>query len=380
MKLRRFVSVLALLAGLSLTGLGLSGEAAAAGKPVNYVALGDSYSAASGVLPLDSSAPLECLRSSLNYPHVLAEKLGANLTDVTCGAAETSHFSESQYPGVAPQLDALGQDTDLVTMTIGGNDSGVFIGAIASCGSLGVVSLGQGSPCQDTFGSQFEDTIKGTTYPSLVEALKAVHEKAPKARVAILSYPWIMPETDGCYPQMPVAKGDVPYLRSLQRTLNDAVRRAAQETDSIFVNLNGVSNGHDACQAAGTRWIEPVLLGSNPVIVHPNALGESKMAEETLKVLAEDEGENSQPAGPPQTRIVKVRIKGKKRKATFRFRSSEPSSTFRCRLDRRAFRNCKNPKTYKHLKPGKHVFRVAAIDENGRVDPSPAVLRFRIRR
>jgi hypothetical protein len=178
---------------------------------------------------------------------------------------------------------------------------------------------------------------------------------------------------------MPVAKGDVPYLRSLQRTLNDAIRRAAQETGSIFVNLNGVSNGHDACQAAGTRWIEPVLLGTNPVIVHPNALGESQMAEQTFKALADDEGEDSKPARPPQTRIVKARIKRKKRKATFRFRSSEPNSTFRCRLDRRAFRNCRNPKTYKRLKRGKHVFRVAAIDENGRVDKTPAVFKFRIR-
>jgi len=375
MKLRlSFVSVLALLATMAVVG-----PAAGAGAAVKYVALGDSYSAASGVLPLDTSAPLECLRSSLNYPHVLAEKLGAELTDVTCGAAETSHFSASQYPAVAPQLDALGQDTDLVTMTIGGNDSGVFIGAILSCGSLGLVSLGQGSPCHDTFGSQFEDTIKGTTYPSLVEALNAVRDRAPKARVAILSYPWIMPEVDGCYPQMPVAKGDVPYLRSLQRTLNDAIRRAAQETGSIFVNLNGVSNGHDACQAAGTRWIEPVLLGTNRVIVHPNALGESQMAEQTFKALADDEGEDSKPARPPQTRIVKARIKRKKRKATFRFRSSEPNSTFRCRLDRRAFRNCRNPKTYKRLKRGKHVFRVAAIDENGRVDKTPAVFKFRIR-
>ena len=29
------------------------------------------------------------------------------------------------------------------------------------------------------------------------------------------------------------------------------------------------------------RWIEPVLRGTNPVIVHPNALGESQMAAQT---------------------------------------------------------------------------------------------------
>ncbi len=33
------------------------------------------------------------------------------------------------------------------------------------------------------------------------------------------------------------------------------------------------------------RWVEPVLQGTNPVIVHPNALGESKLAAQTMKVL-----------------------------------------------------------------------------------------------
>ena len=46
-------------------------------------------------------------------------------------------------------------------------------------------------------------------------------------RVAILGYPWILPATGGCFPQMPVATGDVPYLRNEQATLNSAVKRAA---------------------------------------------------------------------------------------------------------------------------------------------------------
>ena len=112
-----------------------------------------------------------------------------------------------------------------------------------------------------------------------------MHAKAPHARVAILGYPWILPETVGCFDKMPVASGDVPYLRHLQATLNDAVARAATATRSTYVDLNGVSEGHDACQPIGTRWIEPVLQGTNPVIVHPNALGESEMAKQTKAVL-----------------------------------------------------------------------------------------------
>ncbi|OLF09920.1 SGNH/GDSL hydrolase family protein [Actinophytocola xanthii] len=268
-----------------VTALSLASPAQAQAEPLNYVALGDSYSAASGVLPPDPTAPLLCLRSARNYPHVIAAETGARLRDVTCGAAETRHFTTSQYPGVAPQVDALGADTDLVTMTIGGNDSGVFINAILACGLAGISTLGHGSPCADRYGSSFEDTVRSTTYPSLVTALAAVRARAPQAEVAILGYPWILPATGGCFERMPVARGDVPYLRSLQSTLNDAVRRAAEANGITYVDLSQASEGHDACQPLGVRWIEPVLQTTNPIVVHPNALGEAAMATETMRVL-----------------------------------------------------------------------------------------------
>jgi lysophospholipase L1-like esterase len=255
-----------------------------AATPIRYVAMGDSYSSASGVLPPDPTG-VSCTRSLVNYPHDIAAATGAQLTDVTCGAAETKDFFESQQPGVAPQLDAVQADTQLVTMTIGGNDSGVFIESIVECGAAGLSTAGQGSPCKDKYGSSFEDTIRSTTYPALVKALQAVRAKAPHARVAILGYPWILPPTVGCFDKMTVAEGDVPYLRSEQATLNDAVRRAAAQTGAKYVDMSVVSEGHDACQPIGTRWIEPVLQGTNPVIVHPNALGESNMAAQTMATL-----------------------------------------------------------------------------------------------
>jgi hypothetical protein len=281
---RLLVSVLSAILLIAL----VAPAAQALGSPLRYVALGDSYSAASGVLPPDLFAPPECLRSIRNYPHVIAADTGAQLKDVTCGAAETSHFFESQYPGVPPQLNALKQDTQLVTMTIGGNDSGVFIDTILACGTAGLSTLGQGSPCKDRYGSSFEDTINTVTYPSLVKTLDAVREKTPTATVAILGYPWIMPVSGGCFTKMPIAQGDVPYVRGIQVTLNEAVRRAAAATGSTYVNFSTVSNGHDACQPPGVRWIEPVLQGTNPVIVHPNALGESEMAAQTMAVLGLD--------------------------------------------------------------------------------------------
>jgi lysophospholipase L1-like esterase len=276
--------LLAAAVACAILVLALAASAAAAG-PLRYVALGDSYSAASGVLPLDPSAPLQCLRSTRNYPHVIARETGAGLTDVSCGGADTNDFFSPQYDGVPPQLDAVARDTQLVTMTIGGNDSGVFINAIVACGTAGLSTLGMGSPCKDRYGSSFEDTIRSTTYPSLVNALRAVRAKAPGAKVGILGYPWIMPSTGGCFTKMPVASGDVPYVRGIQATLNDAVRRAAAATGVSYVDMNTVSNGHDACQPIGVRWVEPVLQGTNPVVVHPNALGEAQMAAQAMAVL-----------------------------------------------------------------------------------------------
>ena len=282
--MRRTLAALAATTAALAVVVSISAPTQAAKHPLRYVALGDSYSAASGVLPPDPSSPL-CARSTANYPHLIAAKTGARLTDVTCGAAETKDFKQSQYPGVAPQLDALRTGTRLVTMTIGGNDNNTFIGAIVKCGAAGLSTLGQGSPCQDMYGNQFRHTIRHSTYPALVKALRAVHRHAPKARVAILGYPWILPKTVGCFDKMPIARGDVPYLRGVQAALNNAVRRAAAGTGSTYVDFSTVSEGHDACRPTGVRWIEPVLQGTNPVVVHPNALGERHMAKRTMRVL-----------------------------------------------------------------------------------------------
>jgi hypothetical protein len=284
---RRILACLTVTAAVAASTVAATAPTATASgtDPLRYVALGDSYSAASGVLPLDPAAPPQCLRSTRNYPHVIAGKTGATLTDVTCGAAQTQDYASSQSPGVAPQLDALRRNTQLVTMTIGGNDNNTFIDSIVECGVAGLSTAGQGSPCKDRYGSSFADDIRTKTYPALVKALAAVHAKAPHARVAILGYPHILPPTDGCFDKMPVAKGDVPYLNGIQATLNDAVRRAAAATGTTYVNVDSFSAGHDACQPIGVRWIEPVLQGTNPVIVHPNALGEARLAARTMRVL-----------------------------------------------------------------------------------------------
>jgi hypothetical protein len=79
---------------------------------------------------------------------------------------------------------------------------------------------------------------------------------------------------------------------------------------------------------------------------------------------------------PPETMIGSKKIKSTK--ATFTFISSEPGSTFQCKLDKHSFKPCSSPKKYKHLSSGKHKFEVRAVDKAGNIDASPAKKKFTI--
>ena len=281
--MRRIAALIAVLA--SAGGLALASPSGAATAPLRYVAMGDSYSAASGNIPPDPTAAPQCLRSTVNYPHVIAAKLGATLTDVTCGGADTSDYATGQYPGVAPQLNALQPNTQLVTMTIGGNDSSVFIDSILECGAAGLSHPRSGQPVQGQVRRILrqhhpEHDVSGARGGAEVGAGQgaACARRDPGLSVDPAGDRGLLPADAG-------GLGRRPYLRDEQATLNDAVRRAAAATSVTYVDMSKVSNGHDACQAVGVRWIEPVLFGTNPVIVHPNPLGESQLAAQTLKVL-----------------------------------------------------------------------------------------------
>jgi hypothetical protein len=82
---------------------------------------------------------------------------------------------------------------------------------------------------------------------------------------------------------------------------------------------------------------------------------------------------------PPQSLIRKVIVDSQHGKATVKFGSNEPGSSFRCKLDGKPFRPCHSPKTYRHLEPGKHKVKVEARDAAGNLDSSPAVKTFKIK-
>jgi hypothetical protein len=81
----------------------------------------------------------------------------------------------------------------------------------------------------------------------------------------------------------------------------------------------------------------------------------------------------------PNTRILSgpPRVTYKTR-AKFRFASTESQSRFQCRLDKRKWKGCRNP-FEGAVKPGKHLFKVRAIDRVGNVDPTPARFGWRVK-
>jgi CSLREA domain-containing protein len=114
----------------------------------------------------------------------------------------------------------------------------------------------------------------------------------------------------------------------------------------------------------------------------PKTGGDSSTDQKEKTPTAKKPGKTKKPGkskgGVPETTITKG-PKGKIHSTTakFKFSSNEKGAKFECKLDRKPFKSCKSPKTYKKLKPGKHVFKVRAV-KGKQVDPTPAKRKFKV--
>jgi len=252
--------------------------AGAAEAAPRYTALGDSYAA--GPLIPNPLTPLGCLKSSNNYGRIAQRTLAfAEYRDATCSGARTDHMTATQNvsPGPnPPQLDSLSADTRLVTLSIGGNDIG-FSDLAQDCVSV----LPFGSPCRDRYtrgGDQISARIAATA-PKVAAALQGIHTRAPLAKVLVVNYSAIFPHSgSGCWPKMPVAPGDVRWLREKQVELNGMLASQAAANGATLVDVYSASVGRDACAGSGTRWVEPYVPGNAAAPLHPNLRGMQAMA------------------------------------------------------------------------------------------------------
>jgi hypothetical protein len=268
----RVLVVLASLAGALSVGAG--GASAA-----NWAGLGDSY-AAGPLIPNQQLNPLGCLRSDRNFAHLAAAALGRSLADVSCSGAKTDDMTAPQNvtPGPnPPQFNALTTDTQIVTLQIGGNDIG-FTSILQNCATANPFA----HPCRDRYVVNGHDTLAdkiAATAPKVAAVLQGIHTRSPGARVFVVNYAAILPETgSGCWPQVPIAFSDVAYLRGVEKNLNAMLAQQAAANGARIVDDYTASIGRDACKSSSTRWVEPLIPGNAAAPFHPNARGEAGIA------------------------------------------------------------------------------------------------------
>ncbi|HMG27398.1 MAG TPA: SGNH/GDSL hydrolase family protein [Acidimicrobiia bacterium] len=263
---------------------------APAQAPVSrYVALGDSFTAGP-LIPTQLDDPVGCFRSDHNYPHLVATSLHVpSFVDVSCSGATTKDMTSPQSvnpgPDNPPQLDGLDAQTQLVTIGIGGNDID-YSEIIRTCAT----SDPSGTPCQDHYVHGGDDEISdriADTAPKIADVLDEIHSRSPGARVFLVNYLSLLPETgSGCFPQVPFADADVPYLRAKEHELNDMLATQAAADDAVLVDAFAAGLGHDACQPPGVRWVEPIATASPAAPGHPNRLGMECTAVAVLAAVA----------------------------------------------------------------------------------------------
>ncbi|MGW0945689.1 SGNH/GDSL hydrolase family protein [Streptomyces sp. NPDC002623] len=287
---RKGVTLLAALGGCALVAASTVPAAAhGGGRDSQYVALGDSYTSGP-FIPRQVDA--NCARSDHNYPSIVAGQLRVSqFKDVSCSGATTEHMWKPQGTN-GPQLDAVGRNSDVVTVQIGGNDIG-FGTIIGTCAQLAPTDP-TGDPCRRHYGASGVDQLSVTiakTAPKIARVLEAVHDRAPRARVLLVGYPDLLPDDgSGCAPSVPFATGDFPYLRDTEKRLNLMLRLVARWNHVEYVDTYGPTIGHDMCKSPAVRWIEPLQPASPAAPAHPNAKGEEAMAGAVLKRLTHGRG------------------------------------------------------------------------------------------
>ena len=252
----------------------------------HYVALGDSF-AAGPFIPVQRTDPLGCARSNHNYPALIAEDLGVTeFTDATCSAAITENMTAVQPVPLGsnpPQFDALRPDTDLVTVSIGGNDIG-YSDVVLTCGRLSLTDPA-GDPCRRQAAAGGSDVYAERILeaaPKVAGVLRGIRDRAPHAAVLLVGYLRILPPARGCWPVVPISSGDVAYLDGIQQQLTQMLATQARDNGAMFIDAYAASLGHDTCQPPAVKWVEGILPTSPAFPVHPNARGMQAVAELTL--------------------------------------------------------------------------------------------------
>lgn len=243
---------LVVLLSLFVAATVLVPASATAQTGVHYVALGDSYASGTGTRSYypDSGA---CQRSPFAYPVLWAEQQHtSSFSFDACSGATTDQL-------IATQLGRLSADTDLVTVSIGGNDAG-FGRVMTTCHTRGAQA------CDDAIdgAQQYIATQLGGRLDAVYGAIR---ERAGAAEVIVFGYPQLF-EPGPCASPLDAARRNQLNITADQLAAVTADRATA--AGFTFADTRSAFVGHRIC--ATEEWINPPTwpLGES---YHPNRNG-----------------------------------------------------------------------------------------------------------
>ncbi|MFC9649112.1 MULTISPECIES: SGNH/GDSL hydrolase family protein [unclassified Streptomyces] len=258
MKLSRitaFSSSLLLGAVLALTGAATA-QAADSAAAVDYVALGDSYSSGVGSGSYDSGSG-SCKRTPKAFPALwAAANAPASFAFTACSGARTGDVT-------AGQLGPVNSGTDLISISIGGNDAG-FADVMTTC------VLQSEATCLNRV-AQARAFVDSTLPGNLNSVYTAIRSKAPSARVVVLGYPRFYQLNGTCTSGL--SENERAAINSAADYLNTATAKRAADHGFTFADVAGAFTGHEIC--SGAAWLHSVNWLNIGESYHPTAAGQS---------------------------------------------------------------------------------------------------------
>ncbi len=258
-----------------------------------YVAIGSSMAAGPGIRPRAHGAPWGSGRSARNYPHLVAERLGLDLVDVTFSGATTAHVLTERQRGAPPQIDALDGSETLVTITIGGNDVG-YIPLLLAASLLGSIARLLPGPRNGPYRRQAvparwlptvstlldrhaRDTALGLVGTSLRAVGAEVRRRAPAAQILFVDYLTLLPPAGTR--AGPLSSADANLGRHVAARLAESTADAAERTGCALVRAAHASRDHHAWSAVPWTVGAILPLPWRPSPFHPNAAGMRAVAD-----------------------------------------------------------------------------------------------------
>jgi lysophospholipase L1-like esterase len=261
-----------------------------AGRPTHgrpqYVAMGSSFAAGPAVSVAADNSPWFCAQSRDNYAHQLAKLRGLSLVDVTCSGAMTKDILVGGLAMLPAQMNAVTDETELVTVTIGGNDIGYLGNLMAmGCDDSSPWYVRQFGACKIRSVEQMQQALP-KVHDQLVAIIDQVHQRAPKAQVVLLNYQTVLPQSGTCE-RLGLSAEQIAEMRGIADQLAAITAAAAREHGALLMDAMQVTEGHDAC--AEEPWINGMrpakgLLGAP---LHPTLAGMTALANGLNSLVSE---------------------------------------------------------------------------------------------